>query len=189
MGACLYNLTTNNITATQDIVNCGCNQVTDSVRIHFSKYAYKPSHRDDDNVWKRHLGPTERAFAKSPIADIRDAGCHLYVGCKNKTELAELADLKEQYGHAGISFGCERPKTEQKAEDIWPEYLPTDRAQRRIFKNARFAVPVYRAYGTSYCDESDRTIVGFLIVPAGLRPTARTNNWKFVEVAKITVVN
>ena len=81
--------------------------------------------------------------------------------------------------------GVFHPSRDLTVGDVWPEFIPT--STRKRIKNARFAVPVYKTYGTTWSDGAEQDLVGFLMVPAGLRPTARTDNWTFVEVTKTEV--
>ena len=158
MGAYIKNLTTNHIVA------------IGGERIHFSKYAYKPSYSDRANeeaTCMRHCGPTARAFENNP--ELSSGGRYLYVDfIENKTQLAEKADLKDYAG--SVNNGGYRVV----ANDVWGDIVPS--------KNywANYMVPVNEAYDTCYCDEAQSKIVGFLIPANKATELNARTKWEFI---------
>lgn len=179
MGAYIYNLTTKHLIAFT-LSNF------DGIRIHFSKYSFKPScyafEMSIDQYYARHCGPTERAFAGQGWGPNNGNYNNLFVECcENKTELASNADIAKQYGGGTPILASENLKPTQCADDVWGKIVPSRIA------SAMYAVPVYdNGCDTFYCDEDDRKIVGFLVprFPSGCvmlfdAPTARSK-WEFV---------
>ena len=170
MGSYIYNLTTNNITATSLINACG-------VRVHFSEYAYKISlswsnNNKQDNA--RYCLPRGRAF------DRRGWNDNYYVdGPKNKTELLEESNLNAQKVVYDDPEGIYNTGN-TVADDVWGKRVPDSIAM------LRYCVPVYKTNDSCYCDDADRKIVGFLVpryrtgsVMTVTAPTIRTE-WMFV---------